>query len=152
MLSTGQATVHDNYAWNKIAGNYSIKMKDAMFLYKVDFKISNKGKIEATFEGEEVLDKGIHLVRSENGPFMKGHQVFTVILSDGSDEETHDIHIRLSLIEDTWKGKAKLIVLDVIESINEGPNNASGVSFVKQFELTKFNKISKKFEKVEVLK
>ncbi len=133
LSSLASANVHDAYVRSKLAGDYQLTVSEFFFNDNItlQFAIDLAGKIsvETTAVGtdDKVVDSAkLVWVRSTNGD-LAGLPVVTVVLSTGSDEEWHDLQVRLSFRE-IDNGKLEMLVLDAIETNHEGPNQASEVN------------------------
>lgn len=126
------ANVDDAYVRNKIAGQYRVTVSEFNFNSDItlQFSVNALGQISIDTTAADTDDKVVDSMkltwaRSTDGA-LSGLPIVDLIFSTGSDEEWHDLHVRLSFRE-VENRKLELLFLDAIETIHEGPNHASDV-------------------------
>lgn len=130
-----------------IKGRYQVSMGSS----KASFVIRSSGNIlMLNSEGEFEYSEGeLSFLGSSNSIGPDGLPIASLVFGMGSDEETRDIHI-LMTVEQDWSGDDHEIkLITAFSTFNDGPNDYSSYEGQSSVSIKKYNKKTKSFELIK---
>ena len=116
----------------------------------LNFVIRSKGTILMLASTIDYVEGELQFTGSSNSIGPDGLPIANIILANGSDEETRDFHLLLT-VEQDWSGNNHEIkLITVFSTFNDGPNDYS--SYEGQYSKPSLKKYNKKTKKYEVIK
>ncbi|MCO4793736.1 MAG: hypothetical protein KC493_08495 [Bacteriovoracaceae bacterium] len=145
---TSFASLNQDDVLKTLKGRYQLKINNSD---KANFVIRSSGKIlMLSSNGELEYSEGeMFLTGSSNIIGPDGLPIANIVFGMGSDEETRDIHILLTVEED-WDGtNHEIKFISSFSTFNDGPNGYSSFEGANKIVLKKYNKQTKKYELIK---
>ncbi|TNF00794.1 MAG: hypothetical protein EP326_05975 [Deltaproteobacteria bacterium] len=129
-----------------LKGRYMAEMGSS----KATFVIRSSGKVMTlSTSGEfEYSEAELSFLGSSNSIGPDGLPVASLVFGAGSDEETRDIHI-LMTVEQGWSNEMDIKVITAFSTFNDGPNDVSSYEGQSAITLKKYNSKTKKYEVIK---
>jgi hypothetical protein len=139
--ASARADVRPIHAMNVFRGEYKVVMpvpEEERGHDTLEFKLGSRLQISDVrtsyhTRSQRSLAKMVFSAADE-GP--NGLPVLSLVFTSGSDEDTSDIHLRLTVEQNVGK-KTLPVFLDAIFTFNDGPNESSSVSRMKGVKILK---------------
>ena len=142
------AAINQDEALYAIKGKYQISMGPST---KASFVIRSSGEILMLKSQGELEDSEgtLAFVGSSNSNGPDGLPVVSLVFSTGSDEETRDIHVLMTVEQDWSEDDREIKLITVFSTFNYGPNEYSSYEGQSDIEQKKYNKKTKKYELIK---
>ncbi len=129
-----------------LKGRYEVTMGSS----KTNFVIRSSGKIMmlSTSGDFEYSEGELSFIGSSNSLGPDGLPVASLVFGAGSDEETRDIHILMTVDQD-WSDEMSIKVITSFTTFNDGPNDVSSYEGTNPITVKKYNKKTKKYELIK---
>lgn len=145
---TSFASLNQNDVLKTLKGRYQLKLNNSD---KANFVIRSSGNIlMLSSDGELEYSEGeMSFTGSSNSIGPDGLPIANIVFGVGSDEETRDIHILLTVEED-WDGTDHEIkLISSFSTFNDAPNGYSSFEGSNMIVLKKYNKKTKKYDLIK---
>lgn len=142
-------------SWASLNQEQSLKVLKGRYQLQVagetlNFVIRSKGTVLMLASSLDYINGELQFTGSSNSIGPDGLPIANIVFSDGSDEETRDFHLLLT-VEQDWSGEDHEIKLvTFFSTFNDGPNDYS--SFEGTYKKPSLKKYNIKTKKYEVIK
>ena len=142
------AHINSDETMSHIKGRYQLHDPDTG---TVKFIIRSSGQVMVLNKEDEFsyMDAHLTFLNSDNDFGPSGVPVIHLVMGYGSDEDTRDYHIVMTVLKNWESDNYDIRVMSKFSTFNDGPNDYAGANQRSDLVLKKYNKKTKKYDRIK---